>query len=126
MSSVIWYLKSEVAFSQSYATSTHIGNKEQLTICIRWVDKEVEAHEDFLGFYKVPDIGVETIVSAIKDVLSKLPLSLVTGNCKGQCYDGASNMIGHKKNTGPPTKGLSYSLSWTLTQHKCKGPHEKL
>ena len=74
---------------------TDISNKEQLTICIRWVDKELQAHEDFLGFYNVPDIGAETIVSAIKDVLLKLQLSLV--NCRGQCYDGASNMMGHKK-----------------------------
>ena len=36
---------------------TDISNNEQLTICIRWVDKELEAHEDFLGFYNVPDIG---------------------------------------------------------------------
>ena len=40
---------------------TDISNKEQLTICIRWVDKELEAHKDFLGFYSVPDIGAETI-----------------------------------------------------------------
>lgn len=48
---------------------TDISNKEQITICIRWVDKELEAHKDFLGFYNVPDIGTETIVSPIKDVL---------------------------------------------------------
>ena len=69
-------------------------NKEQLTICNRWVDKELEAHGDFLGFYNVPNIGAETVVSAIKDVLLKLPLSLV--NCRRQCYDGASNMMEHK------------------------------
>ena len=73
---------------------TDISNQEQLTICIRWVNKELQAHEDFLGFYNVPDIGAETIVSAIKDVLLKLQLSLV--NCRGQCYDGARNMMGHK------------------------------
>ena len=39
---------------------TDISDKEQLTICIRWVDKEFEANEDFLGFYNVPDIGAET------------------------------------------------------------------
>ena len=33
-------------------------------------------------------------MSAIKDVLLKLQLSL--GNCIGKCYDGASNMMGHK------------------------------
>ena len=42
----------------------------------------------------VPDIGAETIASAIKGVLLKLQLSLVY--CRGQCYDGASNMMGHK------------------------------
>ena len=56
---------------------TDISNKEQLTICIRWVE-----------------IGAETIVPAIKDMLSKLQLSLV--NCWGQCYDRASYIMGHK------------------------------
>ena len=56
-------------FSITCDEHTDISNKEQLTICIRWVDKEVEAHEDFLGFYNVPDIGAETIVLAIKDVI---------------------------------------------------------
>ena len=46
---------------------TDISNK-QLTICIRWVDRKLEAHEDFFGFYNVPDIGAE-MVSAIKNVL---------------------------------------------------------
>ena len=70
---------------------TDLSNKEQLTICIRWVDKELEAHEDFLGFYNVPEIGAKTIVSAIKAVLLKLQLSLV--NCRGQCYDGTSSSL---------------------------------
>ena len=33
-------------------------------------------------------------MSAIKDVLLKLQLLLV--NCRGQYYDGATNMVGHK------------------------------
>ena len=53
---------------------TDISNKEQVTICIRWVDKELQAHEDFFGFYNVSDNGAETMVSAIKDVLLKLQL----------------------------------------------------
>ena len=75
------------------------------------VNRPLEAHEDFLGFYNVPDIGAETIVSAIKDVLLKLQLSLV--NCRGQCYDEASNMIGHK--TGVAKRILDFQqkkISW--------------
>ena len=67
MSSRIWYRKSGVAFSQSYVTSTQIS--------VTTNNKELQAHEDFLGFYNVPDIGADTIVSAIKDVLLKLQLS---------------------------------------------------
>lgn len=37
-------------------------------MCIRWVDKESEAHEDFFGFFNALDIGAETLVWAIKDV----------------------------------------------------------
>ena len=48
----------------------------------------------FSGFFNIPDISAETIVSAIKDVLVKLQLSLA--DCRGQCYDGASNMLGQK------------------------------
>ena len=36
------------------------------------MDEQLEAHEDFFGFYNIPDIGAETIVSAVKDVLLKL------------------------------------------------------
>ena len=48
----------------------------------------------FLVFFNIPDTGAETIVSVIKDVLLKLQLSLAY--CRGQCYDGASNMLEHK------------------------------
>jgi len=109
---------------------TDISNKEQLTICNRWVDKELEAHGDFLSIYNVPNFGAETIVSAIKYVLLKLPLSLV--NCRGQCYDGTSNMMGHKTAAAKriqdlqpkayPTHchGHSLSLSAKDTTKNCK------
>ena len=30
---------------------TDVSNKEQLTICIRWIDKSLEVHKDFLKFF---------------------------------------------------------------------------
>ena len=53
---------------------TDISNKEQLTICIRWVDKELQAHEDFLGFYNVPNIGAETLNLKPRAYLAFAPL----------------------------------------------------
>ena len=48
---------------------TDISNKQQLSFCTRWVDDDSNAHEDFLGFYEIPNIKSETIVPCIKDAL---------------------------------------------------------
>ena len=106
---------------------TDISNKEQLTICIGWIDKHLEIH---VGFFNIPDIGAETIVSVIKDVLLEVQLSLAY--CRGQCYDGACNMLGHKTGVAKsiqdvqpkarPTycHGHSLSLSVKDTVKNCK------
>ena len=73
---------------------TEISNKEQLTLCLRWVDELFNIHEDFLGFYQLENIKSDTIVSVIRDALLRTKISL--DNCRGQCYDGASNMLGKK------------------------------
>ena len=68
-----------------------------MTICLRWISENLEAHEDFIGFYQIPDIKADTITSVIKDALIRLQLSL--NECRGQCYDGAGNMLGKKSGT---------------------------
>lgn len=73
---------------------TDISNKEQLSICLRWVTENLDVNEDFLGFYEIQNIKSDTIVTAIKDSLVRFNLSL--DKCRGQCYDGASNMLGNK------------------------------
>lgn len=73
---------------------TDVSNKEQLAICVRSVDSNLDAREDFLGFYEVDDIGSNTIVATIKDALIRMQLSL--SDCRGQTYDGASTMLGRK------------------------------
>ena len=72
---------------------TDISNKEQLAICVRWVDDNLKAHEDFLGFYQITNIKRDTIVSTIKDALIRFKLPLT--DLRGQACDGASNMMGH-------------------------------
>ncbi|CAB4016715.1 zinc finger MYM-type 1-like [Paramuricea clavata] len=73
------------------------------------------AMKTFSDFTIYQTIASETIVQAIKDSLIRLQLSL--SQCRGQCYDGASNMLGKKsgvaKQTGValPTHCHSHSLS---------------
>lgn len=94
---------------------TDDANKEQLTNCIRWISDILEVHENFVGFIQLPNIAAETIFSAILEHLQKLGLSLV--NCRGKCFDGASNRLGNK--TGLAQHVQDYTLPWTFfkSQH---------
>lgn len=48
---------------------TDVGNKEQLTFVIRWVDQHLDAHEEFLGLYNLSSTTADSIVASIKDIL---------------------------------------------------------
>lgn len=74
--------------------TTDVSNREQLVICIRWIDELLEVHEDFIGLYQIDDTGAKTISDSIQDVLLRLNISL--SQCRGQTYDGASAMSGQK------------------------------
>jgi len=83
---------------------TDVSNKEQLSFCLRTVSDDLEVKEDFLGFYELNNIRSDSIVHAMKDVLLRLNLSLE--NCRGQTYDGASNMMGKKSGVATQIKAI--------------------
>ena len=62
-------------------------------VSIRWVDESYVVYDDIIGMIEVPETDVLTISSAVKDVLVRCFLPL--RQCRGQAYDGASNMAGH-------------------------------
>ena len=70
------------------------SNREQFTINIWWVDANLQDNVAFIGLYAVDAISADCLVSAIKDVLIRT--NLKPSCCRGQCYDGASNMSGVK------------------------------
>ena len=80
-------------FSLLADEATDTSNKEQLVICIRWVDEEFKIHEDPVELIDLPKTDSATITSALKDCLIGFSLSI--SQCCGQAYDGASNMSGH-------------------------------
>lgn len=69
-----------------------INRTEQESICIRYVDEDLQPHEEFVGFYAVEGTKGSMLAACIKDCLIRLQLSLE--NLRGQTYDGASNMSG--------------------------------
>ena len=76
--------------------TTDIINKEQFVICIRWVDNDLNANEDFIGLHELSVTNAETLAFILKDVV--LRLGLDPESLRGQCYDGCSTMMG--KNSG--------------------------
>ena len=54
----------------------------------------LDVHEDFIGLYSIDNTESQTLVKVIKDVLLRMNLSVQ--NIRGQCYDGASVMKGHR------------------------------
>ena len=69
---------------------TDSSNKEQLIICLRWVDNHFDSHEEFICLHDVDDTTADTIVYYLKDTVLRMNLSL--SKCRAQCYDWASNM----------------------------------
>ena len=80
--------------------TTDISNREQVVICLRWVDNSLDVHEEFVGLHMVDSIDASTLVAVTKDALLRFNLSLK--RVRGQCYDGAASMAGAK--TGVATQ----------------------
>ena len=72
--------------------STDSSNREQVVICLRWVDYSLNAHEDFIVLQQVDRIYAATITFTTKDVLHRMNLQL-TG-ARGQCCVGCSILSG--------------------------------
>ena len=43
-----------------------VVNIEQLVICRRWVDEQINAHEELIGLHPIPNTTANTIVSVLK------------------------------------------------------------
>lgn len=93
-------IRSSKYFSLICDEYTDVSNKEQMALMLCWVDKDFTAHEDFVSFYELKNTKCESIYDAIQYILVRLQLSL--DDCRVQCYDGASNMMG--KNSGVAKK----------------------
>ncbi len=70
-----------------------VSGTEQESICLRYVDSDLEPREEFIGLYETSSTTGEQISKIVSDVLLRLNLPL--SGLRGQTYDGAANMSGH-------------------------------
>ena len=73
---------------------TDVANTERFTLCIRSVGEDMSCCEFFIGLYQIAKIDSNSLVHAIKDTLLRMNIEI--SKCRGQCYDGASNMGGSR------------------------------
>ena len=91
--------------------TTDQSNLEQMVFCVRYVDFDLEVHEEFVGLYSLETTSADSIVSTIKDILLRMNLSL--DNCRGQCYDGASSMSGERSGVAKRIMDLQQRALYT-------------
>ena len=96
---------------------TDAANHEQFVLWLHWVDDDLNPHEEFISLQSVPNIAADTLVAVIRDMLITMNLSIT--NCRGQCYDSASNMVGAKS-------GVWIGLDWNALFHVDKIVEKKI
>ena len=85
-------------FSVLADETTDISTKEQLSICVRFIDTsngQVRIREEFLGFVLATSTTRESLASLILGSLEKWGVDV--NFLRGQGYDGAANMSGRFK-----------------------------
>ena len=65
-----------------------VSKKEQLSLCLRYVNKQLEVNERFVGFSDLCDLDAKALAEKIVARLQVLGLNIK--QCVAQCYDGAS------------------------------------
>jgi len=94
---IVGDLVAEVKDSSLYSISADEkadrSNTEQLTISLRFVDKNLNIREVFMGFMDVTaDTSGKSIAETILQIFTDWDLDIQ--DCRGQKYDGAGNMAG--------------------------------
>ena len=92
LESILTDIKTSKWYAVIVDEATDISHTEQMSLSVRWVNEKYQISEDTLGLMELPNTKVLTIYKQVKDILIRccLPLS----QCRGQDYDGASNMSG--------------------------------
>ena len=91
---ILTLIKTSMWFSIIADEATDVSRNEQMSLSIRWTDDDYQIYEEPLGLVQLPDTKAHTIFSVIKDLLIRCSLPL--SQCRGQAFDGASNMSGSK------------------------------
>ena len=102
-----------------------MSNKEQMPLVLRFVDKNVDVREEFLGFLHYrSDLSGKALSETLLEAISKLKLDI--NYCRGQGYDGAAAVSGSKNGMAAhiikenPNAIYTYCFSHRLNLSICR------
>ena len=87
------------------------SNKEQLVICIQWVDDCFVIHEDVIGMHPLERTTAHQVVAILKNALLRMNLNIQ--RARGQCSDGAATMAGEKTGVATQIKTINGKCLYT-------------
>lgn len=85
-------IKDAKGFAVIADEAQNVSKKEQLSLCLRYVNKKLEINKHFVGFSDLCDIDAKALTEKI--VVRLQGLGLDVKQCIVQCYDGTSVMSG--------------------------------
>ena len=63
-------VRSAPFFATMVDETTDASNKEQVVLCCRWVDGNLEAHEDFVGLYQTESREALVLLHTLRDFVT--------------------------------------------------------
>ena len=85
-------LQSAMCFSVMMDEASDFGHKEQVSVIIRYVDKDFIIQERLVNIDHTDSTNADSLLQIMLNSFSRV--GLTTDTLIGQCYDGASNMRG--------------------------------
>ena len=109
---VISRVKLAKYFSVSVDSTPDITHVDQLTFILRYISPEPEGciEERFVKFLPTESHTGESLFNAVVTVLDDMGIDI--NNCRGQCYDNASNMSGTYKGVQARIKQVNPLAEW--------------
>ena len=109
-------IKEQICYGLIADETADISQVEQLSICFRTVDDELNPDEKVIGF-SLDRCDGKSIFEAIKDVLLRLDINLQ--KCFGMTFDGASSFSSNKVGVGARIQEIATSAIRTHCHMHC-------
>uniref|UniRef100_A0A3P9PR07 TTF-type domain-containing protein n=1 Tax=Poecilia reticulata TaxID=8081 RepID=A0A3P9PR07_POERE len=97
-------------FSISVDSTPDVAHVDQLTFVLRYVSPEGHSQEHFLKFLPIESHTGEALCASVLKVLEEMGIDIA--NCRGQCYDNATNMSGVYNGLQARMKELNPLVEW--------------